>query len=213
LVLNETLKPAGDSEKNAFYLQEFEKKGLDFLPLNDSHQQTLKRLQLANKILPDRFLSFDETDLIQDKDNWLAPFLETTALKSIDYSQALLSRLDWDVQQQLNPLFPTSFELPTGRKASIDYSETPPVVKAKLQECFGLAKSPTIAQEKVTLNLHLLSPAQRPLAMTQDLAFFWKEAYPQVRKENRGRYAKHPWPEDPLTAEASGLTKKRMSQQ
>jgi ATP-dependent helicase HrpB len=213
LVLNETLQPAGDSEKNAFYLQEFEKKGLDFLPLNDSHQQTLKRLQLANKILPDRFLSFDETDLIQDKDNWLAPFLETTALKSIDYSQALLSRLDWDVQQQLNPLFPTSFELPTGRKASIDYSETPPVVKAKLQECFGLAKSPTIAQEKVTLNLHLLSPAQRPLAMTQDLAFFWKEAYPQVRKENRGRYAKHPWPEDPLTAEASGLTKKRMSQQ
>jgi ATP-dependent helicase HrpB len=73
-----------------------------------------------------------------------------------------------------------------------------------------MTTSPTIAQGNITINLHLLSPAQKPLAMTHDLAFFWKEAYPEVRKENRGRYAKHPWPEDPLTAVASSKTKKRM---
>ncbi len=81
-----------------------------------------------------------------------------------------------------------------------------------MQECFGLQHSPTVAKGRLTLNLHLLSPAQKPLAMTHDLAFFWKEAYPQVRKENRGRYAKHPWPEDPLTATASHLTKKRLNE-
>lgn len=86
------------------------------------------------------------------------------------------------------------------------------MIRAKLQECFGLAQSPTVAQGRITLNLHLLSPAQRPLAMTQDLAFFWKEAYPQVRKESRGRYAKHPWPEDPLSATASVLTKRRLNE-
>ncbi|MFY0641423.1 MAG: ATP-dependent helicase HrpB [Bermanella sp.] len=213
LILSETTSKAKPKQKTDFHLQEFSNKGLVFLPLKDEQKALLKRLQLAHDTLPEIFKSFDEADLIDDKENWLTPFLNTSDLNNLDYSQAFLSRLEWPVQQTLNELFPTRFELPTGRHASIDYSQTPPVVKAKLQECFGLAQSPTIAQGKITLNLHLLSPAQRPLAMTQDLAFFWKQAYPEVRKENRGRYAKHPWPEDPLTAEASGLTKKRMSQQ
>ena len=210
LVLKHSTQPADASEKNAFYLQEFTQKGLAFLPFKDEHFETLSRLQLAHSLLPEQFPNFDESALIGDKENWLAPFLATNKLVNLDYSQALLSRLEWSAQQQLNQLFPLTFTLPTGRHAKIDYNQTPPVVKAKLQECFGLAQSPAIAQGKITLNLHLLSPAQRPLAMTQDLAFFWKEAYPEVRKENRGRYAKHPWPEDPLTAEASGMTKKRM---
>lgn len=213
LVLKETIQPADKSEKANYYLQEFSNNGLRFLPLKDEHLNTLSRLQLAHKILPEVYPSFDEAELIADQDNWLAPFLATQSLNAIDYNQALLSRLDWSLQQSLNQDFPLSYELPTSRRANIDYSETPPVVRAKLQECFGLAQSPTIARGKVTLNLHLLSPAQRPLAMTQDLAFFWKQAYPDVRKENRGRYAKHPWPEDPLTAVASGMTKKRMSEQ
>lgn len=212
LILSETTSKAKPEQKTDFYLQEFFNKGLVFLPLKDEQKALLKRLQLAHETLPEVFKSFDEADLIDDKENWLTPFLSTSDLNNLDYSQALLSRLEWPVQQTLNELFPTRLELPTGRHANIDYSQTPPVVKAKLQECFGLAQSPTIAQGKITLNLHLLSPAQRPLAMTQDLAFFWKQAYPEVRKENRGRYAKHPWPEDPLTAEASGLTKKRMAE-
>jgi ATP-dependent helicase HrpB len=213
LVLKETVQPAEKTEKNAYYLQEFTTKGLSFLPLKDDHLKTLLRLQLAHKILPKQYPSFNENDLIADQENWLAPFLATNKLEAIDYTQALLSRLDWSAQQSLNQDFPLTYELPTSRHARIDYSEALPVVRAKLQECFGLAQSPTIARGNVTLNLHLLSPAQRPLAMTQDLAFFWEHAYPEVRKENRGRYAKHPWPEDPFTAVASGVTKKRMSEQ
>ena len=212
LILSETTSKAKPEQKTDFYLQEFANKGLSFLPLKEEQKALLKRLQLAHHTLPNTFKSFEETDLIYDKENWLSAFLNTSDLNNLDYSQAFLSRLEWPVQQTLNELFPNYLELPTGRRASIDYSQTPPVVKAKLQECFGLTQSPTIAQGKLTLNLHLLSPAQRPLAMTQDLAFFWKQAYPEVRKENRGRYAKHPWPEDPLTAEASGLTKKRMAE-
>lgn len=210
LVLQESVSKADASQKNAFYLQTFSEKGLSFLPFKDEHKAMLQRLQLAHETYPEQFKRFDEPDLISEKSNWLEPFLHTAELNKLDYSQALLSRLDWPTQQKLNDWFPKSYELPTGRHASIDYSEKPPVVRAKLQECFGLAQSPTVAQGKVTLNLHLLSPAQRPLAMTQDLAFFWREAYPEVRKENRGRYAKHPWPEDPLAAVASGLTKKRI---
>ena len=210
LILNEATSKADASQKNAFYLQEFTDKGIDFLPLKDEHKAVLKRLQLAHETFPEQFKSFHEAELINDQANWLEPFLNTSELNKLDYSQAFLNRLDWPDQQKLNDWFPNTYALPTGRHASIDYSEHPPVVKAKLQECFGLEQSPTIAQGNITLNLHLLSPAQRPLAMTQDLAFFWQHAYPEVRKENRGRYAKHPWPEDPLTAVASGMTKKRM---
>ncbi|GAA6134398.1 ATP-dependent helicase HrpB [Oceaniserpentilla sp. 4NH20-0058] len=212
LILSETTKPADASQKNAFYLQEFKQQGLEFLPLNEDHLAILAKLALAHEYFPDHFPDTSETALIKDRDNWLAPFLATTNIKNLDYKQAFMSRLDWPTQQALNQWFPDALTLPTQRQAKIDYNETPPVVRAKLQECFGMSQSPTIAQGKLKLNLHLLSPAQRPLAMTQDLAFFWKEAYPQVRKENRGRYAKHPWPEDPLTAVASGQTKKRMEQ-
>ncbi len=208
LVIKETSQPAQASARQEYDLQQFKQLGLSYLPLGDSHKNTLSRLQLAHALFANEFMSFTEQDLIADAENWLAPFLATSGLKQVDFQQAFLSRLEWPVQQQLNHLFPLSFELPVGRHASIDYTQSPPVIKAKLQECFGLAQSPTIANGKVTLNLHLLSPAQRPLAMTQDLAFFWKEAYPQVRKENRGRYAKHPWPEDPLSAQASSHTKR-----
>ena len=174
--------------------------------------QLLKRLNLANEYFKDEFPNFSDAALVSDMDNWLAPFLATSTLEKVDYQQAFLSRLDWSLQQKLNDDFPTGLKLPTERVASIDYSQTPPVVRAKLQECFGLLTSPLVARGKLVLNLHLLSPAQRPLAMTQDLAFFWQEAYPQVRKENRGRYAKHPWPEDPLTAIASHMTKRRLKE-
>lgn len=213
LILSEKITPASHTQKNEYYLQEFKAQGLDFLPLEEEHLHTLARLRLAHDVYPDEFPDFSENALIEDTENWLAPFLATNSLKQVNYSEALFSRIEWPVQQTLNKRFPLTYKLPTERQAKIDYVEQPPVVKAKLQECFGLGQSPTIAQGKITLNLHLLSPAQRPLAMTQDLAFFWKEAYPDVRKENRGRYAKHPWPEDPLTAVASGQTKKRMSQQ
>lgn len=213
LILKESIKKADKSQKKTFYLQEFSAKGLGFLPLKETHKTTLLRLQLAHQYYPDQFPCFDEVTLINEQSKWLEPFINTSELSQVDYAQAFISRLEWHEQQALNDWFPLTYELPTGRQASIDYNEAVPVVRAKLQECFGLAQSPRIAQGKIVINLHLLSPAQRPLAMTQDLAFFWQEAYPQVRKENRGRYAKHPWPENPLDAKASALTKRRLTGQ
>lgn len=212
LILEETIQPASKDSRKHYDLQQFKQQGLDYLPKSEVHTALLCRLNLAHELFPERFPDFSETALKDDADHWLAPFLETDALTQIDFQQAFLSRVEWSEQQQLNALLPTSFTLPVGRQATIDYTQTPPVIKAKLQECFGLAQSPTIANGKITLNLHLLSPAQRPLAMTQDLAFFWREAYPDVRKENRGRYAKHPWPEDPLNAQASSHTKRYTEQ-
>jgi ATP-dependent helicase HrpB len=210
LVISSQKEKAPATAINDFILQEVRNKGLAYLPLSQAHIAVLNKLTIAHELMPNAYPSFEESVLINCLEKWLLPFLNGKALKSIPFDDALLSRINWAVQTQLKKDLPASIALPSGRNASIDYSQNPPVVKAKLQECFGMATSPTIAQGKVTINLHLLSPAQKPLAMTHDLAFFWKQAYPEVRKENRGRYAKHPWPEDPLTAVASALTKKRM---
>lgn len=210
LTLSSKISKAPESARLAFITQEVKKSGLAFLPLKDDALTLLKKLSLAHSLFPDIYPSFEESDLIKDIDNWLVPFIKDGNLKSIPYRDALISRLEWKLQTELKHNFPNSLALPSGRDAAIDYSESPPVVKGKLQEFFGMPISPSIAKGKITLNLHLLSPAQKPLAMTHDLAFFWKEAYPEVRKESRGRYAKHPWPEDPLTAVASSKTKKRM---
>ncbi len=100
--------------------------------------------------------------------------------------------------------------MPTGSRIAIDYTgEHDPVLAVKLQEMFGLTETPRLARGRVPLTLHLLSPAQRPVAVTQDLASFWKNAYPEVRKDLRGRYPRHPWPEDPFTAEAQRGVKKK----
>ncbi len=212
LLIEEKTKPATKQEQKDFAWNSIKEKGLKALPLKEQHLQLLKRLNFAHEYFKDEYPDFSDAALVSDMDNWLAPFLATSTLEKIDYQQAFLSRLDWSLQQKLNDDFPTGLKLPTERVASIDYNQTPPVVRAKLQECFGLLTSPLVGRGKLVLNLHLLSPAQRPLAMTQDLAFFWQEAYPQVRKENRGRYAKHPWPEDPLTATASHMTKRRLKE-
>ncbi len=212
LLISEKTTAASSDQTLQYKLQRIKEKGLEELTFKTDDQTLLARLNLAHAHFPQRYPSFAPSVLIEELDDWLVPFINKGAIEKVDLSVALLSRLEWSLQNQLNQDFPHTYSLPTGRNASIDYTQTPPVIRAKLQECFGLAQSPTVAQGRITLNLHLLSPAQRPLAMTQDLAFFWKEAYPQVRKESRGRYAKHPWPEDPLSATASVLTKRRLNE-
>lgn len=208
LVLSETRQAASKEAQSQFLLEKVQSEGLSVLELTDTDHNLLAKLQLAHSLWQEKVPDFSETALQMDVDNWLSPFLSTA--KNINVSEALLSRIDWNLQTQLKEWLPDQLALPSDRSVPIDYTETPPVVRCKLQECFGLSQSPTIAQGKITVQLHLLSPAQRPLAQTTDLAFFWKDVYPEVRKENRGRYAKHPWPEDPLTAVASIKTKKRM---
>ncbi len=103
--------------------------------------------------------------------------------------------------------------VPSGSSCRIDYTQTPPVLAVKLQEMFGSAVTPTVASGRVPLTLHLLSPAGRPLQVTQDLPAFWHNAYSEVKKEMRGRYPKHPWPDDPVQARPTRHTKKRQARE
>jgi len=130
-------------------------------------------------------------------------------LKKINVHDALLSLLSWEQQQQLNRLLPTHLQVPSGSNIRIDYSQNPPVLAIKLQEMFGYEGQPSVLNGTQPLMIHLLSPAQRPLQVTQDLPHFWRNTYADVRKDMRGRYPKHPWPEDPLSAEATRFTKRR----
>ena len=153
--------------------------------------------------------------LTANLEGWLLPFLNGTStraeLERFNPLAALKSLIPWQLQARLEQLAPERIEVPSGSRIRIDYTaEAAPVLAVKLQELFGLKQNPTILQGRLPLQIHLLSPAGRPLAMTQDLEHFWNHVYPEVRKEMRGRYPKHPWPDDPWNAQATAKTKKRM---
>ena len=113
--------------------------------------------------------------------------------------------------RSVDELAPERLEVPSGLKITVDYTDPEnPVLPVRLQEVFGWLETPRVLRGRVPLTLHLLSPARRPLAVTRDLATFWRNVYPDVRKEMRGRYPKHYWPEDPFTATATKKTKKGM---
>ena len=145
--------------------------------------------------------------LLATREAWLRPLFEGAtrldALSAEALGEALRSQLDWPLRQQLDALAPVRIVVPSGMERRIDYAlaadgtPEPPVLAVKLQELFGLADTPRIADGRVPLTLHLLSPAGRPLQVTRDLRGFWDRTYPEVRKEMKGRYPKHPWPEDP----------------
>ena len=148
-------------------------------------------------------------------DDWLGPYLDKVRLlqdfKKLDLSAILQALLPWEQQQQLKQLAPPRLQVPSGSSIAIDYAQSPPVLAVKLQEMFGCEQTPTVAGGKVALLAHLLSPAGRPLQITQDLAGFWRSSYHDVKKEMKGRYPKHPWPDDPLVAIATRHTRKRSS--
>ena len=120
-----------------------------------------------------------------------------------------LQQLEWSLQQKLNELLPVQIKVPSGSNIRIDYSHDTPVLAVKLQEMFGQDKHPCLLGGRLPLSVHLLSPARRPVQVTQDLPGFWKSSYFAVRKDLRGRYPKHPWPENPLTAPATAGTKRQ----
>lgn len=154
-----------------------------------------------------------DADLLTTLESWLAPWLAGMTRRDhwsrLDLHGALLALLDWDQQQRLNELAPTHLAVPSGSRIPIDYSADSPTVAVRLQEVFGLHQTPTIGAGKIALTLQLLSPAHRPVQVTQDLISFWARGYPEVRKELKGRYPRHYWPDDPLTAEATARAKPR----
>ncbi|OQY24657.1 MAG: ATP-dependent helicase HrpB [Desulfobacteraceae bacterium 4572_35.2] len=196
-------------------INQIKRLGLDRLRWSDVSRQWLQRARfVANHAGVNDWPAFDDEQLLDTVAEWLAPWLSgiTTlaAIRKVDLFEALRSRLNWGQQQQLDQLAPLRTKVPSGSNVSIDYSDCDqPVLAVKLQELFGLQSSPTIAGGRVTLTVHLLSPARRPLQVTRDLASFWINTYPEVKKELKGRYPKHPWPDDPLVAVAQRGLKKR----
>ena len=122
------------------------------------------------------------------------------ALSKLNLTEILKNTLDWQDQKKLDELVPTHFKVPSGSNIAIDYEMDPPVLAVKLQEMFGALQSPSIINGKVNLTVHLLSPARRPLQITTDLIGFWSSSYKEVQKEMKGRYPKHPWPDNPIDA-------------
>jgi ATP-dependent helicase HrpB len=154
--------------------------------------------------------------LLENINEWLGPFAtgarSSADLSKIELLQALKAMVGWENSRELDRQAPEFMTVPTGASRKIDYSpESGPILPVKLQEMFGCADTPTLANGRYALVLHLLSPAGRPLQVTRDLPSFWKNAYPLVRAEMRGRYPKHPWPEDPATAMPTAKTKKAMT--
>ncbi|WP_275172887.1 ATP-dependent helicase HrpB [Bradyrhizobium sp. CSS354] len=179
--------------------------GLDRLPWSKAAKQWRDRVIFLRKAEGDSWPDLSDDGLIARRDDWLVPALyDKIALKDIsagDLSDALMALLPWEMRARLDREAPTHFEAPTGSVLAIDYeAEQGPTIAVRLQELFGLNTHPSIAAGKVPLVLELLSPAQRPVQVTRDLPGFWRGSYNAVRSDLRGRYPRHPWPEDPANA-------------
>ncbi|PRY65485.1 ATP-dependent helicase HrpB [Vreelandella songnenensis] len=182
-----------------------------------SLQQLQGRMTLLRETLGEQWPDWSTKGLLDSLGQWLAPYLtditRLTQLERMPLHTFLFSQLSWEQQKAFNQLVPEALQVPSGKQVHIDYltclEGRPPVLALKLQEAFGWQETPAVVEGRVMLMIHLLSPARRPLQVTQDLNSFWLNGYPQVRKEMRGRYPKHPWPEDPLSAKATAWTKRR----
>lgn len=189
--------------------------GLDCLPWSPDAAAWRKRVQCLY-LTTGNGLDLSDDALVRTMDDWLLPYLAGKSrlghLKSLDMLAILKAMLDWSDLQIMDKQVPSHFTVPSGSRIRIDYSDpAAPVLPVKLQEMFGATQTPSVIDGTLPLTIHLLSPAGRPLQITQDLPAFWSNAYPHVKAEMRGRYPKHPWPDDPLAATATRYTKDRMT--
>ncbi len=191
-------------------------RGLACLPWSTGTIQLRQRLALAHQHRGEPWPDVRETTLLEQLDRWLGPHLSGLSsledLQRLDLTEALWGESPWELRPQLERLLPVALPVPSGRQVPLDYSNDTPVLAVKLQELFGALATPTVLEGRLPVTVHLLTPAGRPAAITQDLAGFWERGYAEVRRDLRGRYPKHPWPEDPRHAIASGLPKARLAQ-
>lgn len=188
--------------------------GLDRLPWSKAARQWRDRVTFLRKAEGDSWPDLSDAGLAERREDWLVPLLaDKTSLKDVspgDVSDAVMALLPWDLRARLDREAPTHFEAPTGTMLAIDYeAEQGPTIAVRLQELFGLNVHPSIARGAVPLVLELLSPAQRPVQVTRDLPGFWRGSYAAVRTDLRGRYPRHPWPDDPAHAEPTRRAKPR----
>ncbi|MCC7321941.1 MAG: ATP-dependent helicase HrpB, partial [Rubellimicrobium sp.] len=182
------------------------------LPWREAARRFRARVELLRREgadLPD----FSDEGLLSRAEDWLLPHLtgvRTEAdIRALDLTEALKGALTWDEQQLVNRLAPGQFTTPLGRAVPIDYEGDHPSIALRLQELFGVTVHPTVGPKRLPLRITLLSPAQRPVQVTLDLPGFWATSYADVRKDMRGDYPRHPWPEDPTVAEPTLRAKPR----
>ena len=194
------------------------RKGLELLPWTPELRQWQARVSLLRQLDLEAQGQSDWPDvsdaaLLASLEDWLAPYLTRVSrlshFASLDVSSIVHNRLPWPLPQRLEEQAPHHIKVPSGSSVRLDYSEHPPILAVRLQELFGLADTPRIAGGRQVVKLHLLSPARRPVQVTQDLANFWRSTYAEVKKDLKGRYPKHYWPDDPLVAEATARIKPR----
>ncbi|WP_458070403.1 ATP-dependent helicase HrpB [Rhodanobacter sp. BL-MT-08] len=190
-------------------------RGIASLPWGEHAKRLRARMQALRAWMPELGLpDVSDEALLDSVDRWLAPYLNgkraLDALSTEELSQALASLFDYEQRRTLDAQAPESITVPSGQQRRLDYApDEPPVLAVKLQELFGLADTPRIGGGRIPVTLHLLSPAGRPIQVTQDLKGFWERTYPEVKKELKGRYPRHPWPDDPWTAVPTHRAKPR----
>jgi len=206
---DEPLRGAGERTAAAM-LDGIRTLGLRCLPWTHELEQWRARVAFARATDPQGEAAWPDLSddaLLASLESWLAPWLEGITrreqLARLDLGGALRGQLDWNAQRRLDAWAPTHLTVPSGSRIAIDYSGSAPMLAVRLQEVFGLAESPRVAEGRVPVTLELLSPARRPVQVTRDLESFWSRGYHEVRKELKGRYPKHYWPEDPRAAVAT----------
>jgi ATP-dependent helicase HrpB len=188
-------------------------RGLACLPWNETARGLQARIQFVHAHIDPEWPDVSDAKLLASLDSWLPPYLthmsRLSHLERLDLPAILLAQLSYAQQRRLEQLVPTHLTVPSGSRIRVDYTQYPPVLAVRLQEMFGLAETPRIADGKIAVLLHLLSPAQRPVQITQDLAGFWQTSYHEVKKDLKGRYPKHHWPDDPCQAQATARAKRK----
>jgi ATP-dependent helicase HrpB len=187
--------------------------GITCLPWQKKSRELQARIQSAHLWQPDNWPDVADETLLQDL-SWLQPYLTGARgfndLKKLDLVDILLARFSWQEQQELDRIAPTHIKVASGSRIKLRYRPGEvPILAVRIQQMFGCAETPTVAGGKIPVLIHLLSPAQRPIQITSDLAAFWRSTYREVKKELAGRYPKHYWPENPLEAQATNRAKRR----
>jgi ATP-dependent helicase HrpB len=209
----EAIPQLSEEAKSQAICSHLRREGLSLFKCWNNFQEWRARVQLVREYLHPEWPNLSDDKLLATLETWLGPYLgpinRLDELQNLDIKQMWLDHLGYERQQELKRLAPELMEVPSGSNIRINYREMPPVLAVKLQEMFGSDATPAILDGKVELLVHLLSPAGRPLQVTQDLAGFWRSSYKEVKKEMKGRYPKHPWPDDPTEAVATRHTKNR----
>lgn len=209
IVLSSTRVKVEGEQAHEAVLNAVKQQGLSLFTLSPKAQNLAQRMRLLHKHIGAPWPDIDSADPEYYLSSEISALASGQPVAKIDVYPAISRLLPWPEANQLETLAPEKLAVPSGRDVAIDYSGERPTVSVKLQECFGLQESPVICGQPVLF--HLLSPAGRPLAVTDDLASFWAGPYQGVRSDMRGRYPKHPWPEDPTTARATSKTKNAMN--